>query len=1364
MEALPIVQEFNAAMKTKWVGVANLLKKSPPKLAYTHLGNISKSVKKGLYKIEGDIVSEQEFVAFLEWVRSEVDIAIPPTLHTPAAKPSILKMSPALEASPFTWRWWDLPIPWVGEHGQKNHVFPLPIAKLQEHNRVAGQECLVSATALWHLLPLQEPVGRFFASDKRTADRWDIWTTLLGVETREVRYPPKSSSAKKRSRPVESVVQADTSTDIVLHASACTDIVPHEPGAAPLTDIVPHEHDSDTDAQDEFLAVPKFSQYMVTPKVVLGSLMWMMNVQRASAKLQDAVYSILGSIVGAIVGYVDLPVASVMAGAVATIGIKKWLIDNNLMEAWQHKKLYKPYPDLAPPTIPAIDWFWFLFRTWGKSEAAMELAAAVVVKLAPMADAELARRSSPTLPPVKLPAACSECYQQVRKAMRGDDKVFLAYNAFLSRNTGFGAEDDHVLKHYVYDSKLACYQNYLLKSLVAAYFVKVRSIAHEALTASHGIVGDFWYWDASRVASKEVLLVHAWFANRFVSAPLQVLPDQASSHAPEKAMENVASVVLPMAKRQRTNRPKRRDGEATQSLLYALTQAIKVIFPVEGLDLWKPTHVAIGRPTLQRAYCRLNDHFYYWDKETRQSVWCIPPELRKQQQDSGECADVNVRVMVVVADEGSTGWSLYQWLASSQQLRIMWHRDPLHRLSNLFTNALKSTPGVLTTVFKHLLIHRWRRAPWGSGKFMKQMKETLDIFIRTCKPTHPIFEFMVEDIAKDHGVEGASVQQVWNIVTDFNSEAMGPKVQMRRWFTIWDAGWRVDKLWHTLLFALVMSYAMDGVDAFELAGKVVPVVQKGDSKQDQNFKFMQQVLVILMDQGNQRLLRSMLHMFRRVRMHQKEYTEACASPKACLQFHLFWSNESRWIQEMVTPALRDSLCSLDVMDRLNFKGMVSGVPSPLVVALDTDLDDAGVLLHHIRLSFDMVWQMLLYCTQTSSPPWSFCLLLDPDESVRKSCLQELRRIWEMVLKLESSSLPGERKWLQQLPLCKWVVFREPMLLLEAGSWDLGSAHGKLALVYVEALWSGNAHTLALENGFNDLRDNEGRGARHKARSEVVIQGLALSSMRARYAETTPLVDVEERDIAGQQQFHMRNELFQASRAPTTESELGMSAASIVDNKQSWSSTTPHLFSTNQLGLLRALMKAPSVKWDNLWMSALLRPHLVVSDPTSGQAFYVIGARPHSVALLKLKDISGDRKWAIDAVDSTIENYVPVVDINQFKCHDYSVGLDYQAAAAMVTIELNSREGESMVQFCSRTFLHKLRLAELKAVAAASGLAIPRMASHMTHVERIMQHSGGRRGVHRDRDGLVEGTIGEAIEEGHQGGSRERHTSRNRRRP
>ena len=93
------------------------------------------------------------------------------------------------------------------------------------------------------------------------------------------------------------------------------------------------------------------------------------------------------------------------------------------------------------------------------------------------------------------------------------------------------------------------------------------------------------------------------------------------------------------------------------------------------------------------------------------------------------------------------------------------------------------------------------------------------------------------------------VEQVWQLLQQLKHEPVGPKVQMRRWFTIWDAGWGVDRLWHTMLFALVMSYALDGIDAFHLAGQVVPRVQKGDTKQDQNFKFKQQVLVVLLDQG-----------------------------------------------------------------------------------------------------------------------------------------------------------------------------------------------------------------------------------------------------------------------------------------------------------------------------------------------------------------------------------------------------------------------------------------------------------------------------------------------------------------------------------
>ena len=81
---------------------------------------------------------------------------------------------------------------------------------------------------------------------------------------------------------------------------------------------------------------------------------------------------------------------------------------------------------------------------------------------------------------------------------------------------------------------------------------------------------------------------------------------------------------------------------------------------------------------------------------------------------------------------------------------------------------------------------------------------------------------------------------------------------------------------------------------------------------------------------------------------------------------------------------------------------------------------------------------------------------------------------EARLKLEASTVPVQRRWLHQLPVLQWAVFREPMLLLELGRWSLESEEGKMALEYVKAMWAGVPNTLALENDFSDLRDNEGR--------------------------------------------------------------------------------------------------------------------------------------------------------------------------------------------------------------------------------------------------------------------------------------------------
>ena len=167
----------------------------------------------------------------------------------------------------------------------------------------------------------------------------------------------------------------------------------------------------------------------------------------------------------------------------------------------------------------------------------------------------------------------------------------------------------------------------------------------------------------------------------------------------------------------------------------------------------------------------------------------------------------------------------------------------------------------------------------------------------------------------------------------------------------------------------------------------------------------------------------------------------------------------------------------------------------------------------------------------------------------------MKQLWKLVQNLESSSLPQSKQLLLNIPIAEWTTFREPLILLEQGRWSLKSLPGLCALEYIHAMWSGSQHTLALENGFNDLRDNEGRGARHKAHTEQTLQALALSSMKARYSETAPLIQAEASDLAGQSMHHVRNEVFQGAKAPTSEADIGLDAKSLVHGRSTWKSTT-----------------------------------------------------------------------------------------------------------------------------------------------------------------------------------------------------------------
>ena len=175
-------------------------------------------------------------------------------------------------------------------------------------------------------------------------------------------------------------------------------------------------------------------------------------------------------------------------------------------------------------------------------------------------------------------------------------------------------------------------------------------------------------------------------------------------------------------------------------------------------------------------------YFFYWQEPTASCAWSLCYELR-----TGNYKQV--RILTLVADEGSTGWALYQFLANRVRLRVLFVRDPFHRLSqgrvdfpsvwrpahsflgllslasvrgafsfrlsNLFTNGLRSVLPVMNAVLQMTTIIKYMRAPYGSGRFWSELKDTLRIFLKVARlGEHPLMDQFAADIANDHGFRG----------------------------------------------------------------------------------------------------------------------------------------------------------------------------------------------------------------------------------------------------------------------------------------------------------------------------------------------------------------------------------------------------------------------------------------------------------------------------------------------------------------------------------------------------------------------------------------------------------------------------------
>ena len=137
-------------------------------------------------------------------------------------------------------------------------------------------------------------------------------------------------------------------------------------------------------------------------------------------------------------------------------------------------------------------------------------------------------------------------------------------------------------------------------------------------------------------------------------------------------------------------------------------------------------------------------------------------------------------------------------------------------------------------------------------------------------------------------------------------------------------------------------------------------------------------------------------------------------------------------------------------------------------------------------------------------------------------------------------------------------------------------HGYLAISDIptdEASISEYLNSFGNENGFNDIRDNERRGAKHSQRSDATLQSLAISSMATRWAaseeEYRPtLIQVEAEDVSSSTHVHVAPDTFRASGTKPKEDMLGFDPKEISDPQVTWPSTSTDRFTWSEVFTVR----------------------------------------------------------------------------------------------------------------------------------------------------------------------------------------------------
>ena len=583
----------------------------------------------------------------------------------------------------------------------------------------------------------------------------------------------------------------------------------------------------------------------------------------------------------------------------------------------------------------------------------------------------------------------------------------------------------------------------------------------------------------------------------------------------------------------------------------------------------------------------------------------------------------------------------------------------------------------------------------------------------------PVVDSFMEAIARDVGLPLSALSEPGafdSMVRRVLRAPIGPKVEMRRWFTFMDAGPDLDRAWHTMLVALIVEFWLEGADPWEVAAKAA--ARRTDARGDpsENFSYRTEALAILMDGRNQNVLRSILVVHDLSRRHQAAYIRDSGEETCGLRYLQFWASPMA-ARRLVGRTVHSALCQ---PGNLRYCGLGGESCDPLPVAIADEVPASAdeyqfIMWMHWRCAMQAAGEIWLFLYQPQSPPWSCCLLLVDDAAGQGRALAHLKRVWETILALEASSLRERVAFAELLHFRHWVVFREVMNLLELSNFEEVSP---AATRYVQAMFPGYLDSLGLELMFNDMRDNELRQARHGQRGDLSHAAMSISSAATRYPEAKHIVPSPE-IMAQTRSVHVSPSLFRTALAPRTAEALGVDSALLEQSGGAyWPSPPIESMNKTAWPLLRSLLRTPAEDWCHLWVASLLRAHMVVKCEDSGLCFYVFLATKWSIcvwALQPVPDRGANCLAFAGCFDDAAE--MSVVSLARFTCYDYSMQLSRSDPAPMWLFILS--RGRTLRHYMVREHLHAATRETLHNVMGALGVTARGLATNVQKLEAIL---------------------------------------------